>query len=416
MKELRQIYHKIIKDNFPEEIKISFSNQTLIYRKRMWQVDKEKMGLRYGENPNQEAALYELVNGNLILGECHFVVPKLGLVSRLREVSFLQFGKHPSLINLTDVDRGLNILKYLHKGPAVIIIKHNNPCGVAYGNSLAEAFSRAYFSDCIAAFGGCVLLNREVDKDTAELINQSYFEVVAAPSFASGTVDILKKRKNLRIIQIERLDRLAEYKNMRFLEFKSLMDGGLIVQQSPVTNIESISDFQLAQTEYKGKVYKIKRAPTEEEANDLLFGWYVQQGVTSNAVVFIKEEATVAIGLGEPDRVGAVEVAIFKAYHKYKDALCLKRCGISYKMLKDSKEKKAIDAETMKAHGGLKGSVMVSDGFFPFRDGVDVAISEGITAIAQPGGSIRDFEVISACNETSPPVAMVFTGERAFRH
>lgn len=416
MKELRQIYHKIIKDNFPEEIKISFSNQTLIYRKRMWQVDKEKMGLRYGENPNQEAALYELVNGNLILGECHFVVPNLGLVSRLREVNFLQFGKHPSLINLTDVDRGLNILKYLHKRPAVIIIKHNNPCGVAYGNSLAEAFSRAYFSDCIAAFGGCVLLNREVDKDTAELINQSYFEVVAAPSFASGTVDILKKRKNLRIIQIERLDRLAEYKNMRFLEFKSLMDGGLIVQQSPVTNIESISDFQLAQTEYKGKVYKIKRAPTEEEANDLLFGWYVQQDVTSNAVVFIKEKATVAIGLGEPDRVGAVEVAIFKAYHKYKDALCLKRCGISYKMLKDSKEKKAIDAETMKAHGGLKGSVMVSDGFFPFRDGVDVAISEGITAIAQPGGSIRDFEVISACNETSPPVAMVFTGERAFRH
>lgn len=416
MKELRQIYHKIIKDNFPEEIKISFSNQTLIYRKRMWQVDKEKMGLRYGENPNQEAALYELVNGNLILGECHFVVPNLGLVSRLREVNFLQFGKHPSLINLTDVDRGLNILKYLHKRPAVIIIKHNNPCGVAYGNSLAEAFSRAYFSDCIAAFGGCVLLNREVDKDTAELINQSYFEVVAAPSFASGTVDILKKRKNLRIIQIERLDRLAEYKNMRFLEFKSLMDGGLIVQQSPVTNIESISDFQLAQTEYKGKVYKIKRAPTEEEANDLLFGWYVQQGVTSNAVVFIKEEATVAIGLGEPDRVGAVEVAIFKAYHKYKDALCLKRYGISYKMLKDSKEKKAIDAETMKAHGGLKGSVMVSDGFFPFRDGVDVAISEGITAIAQPGGSIRDFEVISACNEANPPVAMVFTGERAFRH
>jgi len=416
LKELRQIYHKIIKDNFPEEIKISFSNQTLIYRKRMWQVDKEKMGLRYGENPNQEAALYELVNGNLILGECHFVVPNLGLVSRLREVSFLQFGKHPSLINLTDVDRGLNILKYLHKGPAVIIIKHNNPCGVAYGNSPAEAFSRAYFSDCIAAFGGCVLLNREVDKDTAELINNSYFEVLVAPSFASGTVDILKKRKNLRIIQIERLDRLFEYKNMRFLEFKSLMDGGLIVQQSPVTNIESISDFQLAQTEYKGKVYKIKRAPTEKEANDLLFGWYVQQGVTSNAVVFIKEEATVAIGLGELDRVGAVEVAIFKAYHKYKDALCLKKYGISYKMLKDTKEKKAIDAETVEAHGGLKGSVMVSDGFFPFRDGVDVAISEGITAIAQPGGSIRDFEVISACNEANPPVAMVFTGERAFRH
>jgi phosphoribosylaminoimidazolecarboxamide formyltransferase/IMP cyclohydrolase len=416
LKELRQIYHKTIKDNFPEEVRISFDNQTLVYRKRMWQVNKEKMGLRYGENPNQEAALYELVSGNLILGKCRFISPKTGLVSSLREEDFLQFGKHPSLINLTDVDRGLNILKYLTKRHAAVVIKHNNPCGVAYGNSLAEAFTRAYFSDCIAAFGSCVLLNKEVDKETAELINQSYFEVLAAPSFASGTVDILKKRKNLRIIQIKRLDRLAEYKNMRFLEFKSLMDGGLIVQQSPTTNIESVSDFQLAKTDYKGKIYEIKRGPIQSEANDLLFGWYVQQGLTSNAVIFIKEEATVAIGLGEPDRVGAVEIAIFKAYHKYKDALCLKRHGIPYKMLKDLKEKKAIDAETVKAHGGMKGSAMVSDGFFPFRDGVDVAISEGITAIAQPGGSIRDFEVISACNEASPPIAMVFTGERAFRH
>jgi len=416
LKELRQIYHKVIKDNFPEEIRISFDNQTLVYRKRIWQVNKEKMGLRYGENPNQEAALYELVSGNLMLGECRFITPKAGLVSSLCEEDLLQFGKHPSLINLTDIDRGLNILKYLTKRHTAVIIKHNNPCGVAYGNSLAEAFTRAYFSDCIAAFGGCVLLNKEVDKETAELINQSYFEVVAAPSFASGTVDILKKRKNLRIIQIERLDRLVEYKNMRFLEFKSLMDGGLIVQQSPTTNIESISDFQLAKTDYKGNIYEIKRGPIQSEANDLLFGWYVQQGLTSNAVIFIKEEATVAIGLGEPDRVGAVEIAIFKAYHKYKDALCLKSYGISYKMLKDSKEKKTIDAEAMEAHGGLKGSVMVSDGFFPFRDGVDVAISEGITAIAQPGGSIRDFEVISACNAANPPVAMVFTGERAFRH
>lgn len=416
MKRLRQIYHRIIKDNFPEEIRISFNGQTLIYHKRTWQVKGERRGLRYGENPNQEAALYELVNGNLILGECHFIAPKAGLISSLSEGNFHQFGKHPSLINLTDIDRGLGILKYLTKRPAAMIIKHNNPCGVAYGNDLTEAFTRAYFSDCIAAFGGCILLNRELDKETAELINNSYFEVLVAPSFALGTLDILRKRKNLRIIQIERLDRLAEYKNMRFLEFRSLMDGGLIVQQSPVTNIEDISDFQLAEAEYKGEVYKIKRAPTEREANDLLFGWYVQQGLTSNAVVFIKEEATVAIGLGEPDRVGAVEAATFKAYNKYKDALSIKRHGIPYKMLKDPKEKEVIEAETTEVHGGLKGSVMVSDGFFPFRDGVDVAISQGVTAIAQPGGSIRDFEVICACNEANPPVAMVFTRERAFRH
>jgi len=424
MKDLKKIYKEIVSDHFPEEIKITLGDQVLVYRKRIWEVEGERKGLRYGENPHQEAALYELVNGNLVLGDCRFVGAEEGLVSALKEADFLQFGKHPSMINLTDLDRGLQILRYLMKKPCVVIIKHNNPCGVAYGNSLAEAFERAYFADRIAAFGGCVALNQTVDKETAAMLSQYYVEVVAAPDYAEGVVDILKKRKNLRIIEIKRMDRLAEYAHKRWLDFKALMDGGLILQQSPYTNIKDKTDFVPAEATYKGETYRIKRLPTEKELNDLLFGWYVEQGVTSNSVLFVKDEATVAIGTGEQDRVGVVEIAIFKAYTKYADALCFKKYGIPYKILemeiaqgkRPKEQKEEIDALTKEAKGGLKGAVMVSDAFFPFRDGVDVAIKEGITAIAQPGGSIRDFESILACNEADPPVAMVFTGERAFRH
>ncbi|MDL1969623.1 MAG: IMP cyclohydrolase [Candidatus Desulfofervidaceae bacterium] len=424
MKDLKKIYKDVVSEHFPEEIKIVIGEQTLIYRKRIWDVGGEKRGLRYGENPHQEAALYELVNGNLVLGDCHFVGADEGLVSALQETDFLQFGKHPSMINLTDLDRGLQILRYLMAKPAAVIMKHNNPSGVAYGNSLAEAFERAYFADRIAAFGGCVVVNRTLDKDTAGLISQYYVEVVAAPDYAPGVVDILKQRKNLRIIEIKRIDRLSEYAHKRWLDFKALMDGGLILQQSPYTKIKSKEDFYPAETTYKGDTYRIKRLPTEKELNDLLFGWYVEQGVTSNSVLFVKDEATVAIGTGEQDRVGVAEIAIYKAYTKYADALCFKKYGIPYKVLemeiaegkRPQAQKEEIDTLTQEARGGLKGAVMISDAFFPFRDGVDVAIKEGITAIAQPGGSIRDFESILACNEADPPVAMVYTGERAFRH
>lgn len=424
MKDFKGIYKQLVTDCFPSTIKISIGGQTLIYQKRSWEVDGEKKGLRYGENPHQMSALYELINGNIILGDCHFISPGQGLVSALTEKDFHQFGKHPSQINLTDLDRGLQILRYLMDKPAVVIIKHNNPCGVAYGNSLIEAFHRAYFADRIAAFGGCVVVNRSLDRETAQEISQYYVELIAAPDYASGAVDILKQRKNLRIVEIKRIEHLADYVNKTWLDFKSLMDGGLILQQSPYTRIKSKKDFYPAETEYKGKTYRIKRVPTEKEFKDLLFGWYVEQGVTSNSVIFVKDEATVAIGTGEQDRVGVGEIAIFKAYTKYADALCFKKHNIPYKQLEKEiaegkrplSQKEEIDFLTKEAHGGIKGAVMVSDGFFPFRDGVDVAIKEGITAIAQPGGSIRDFESIVACNEAKPPVAMVYTGERAFRH
>ncbi|MBW1767170.1 MAG: IMP cyclohydrolase, partial [Deltaproteobacteria bacterium] len=336
----------------------------------------------------------------------------------------IQAGKHPGKTNLTDVDNSLNIMKYLTVGPAVVIAKHNNPCGVAYGGTLSAAYEKANMADRIAAFGGCALFNRPIDKATVEMISQNYLEVVGAPDFEEGTVDTLAKRTNLRIIRITKMDRLSEYTDMRFVDFKSLIDGGIILQQSPLNRISSARDFTPAETEYEGKRYAIARKPTDKEYADMLFGWQVEQGITSNSVIYVKDGVTVGIGTGEQDRVGVAEIAIFKAYTKFADALCFKRHGIPYKDLelmvkKDRKESgllEEIDRETEEAKGGLIGASMVSDAFFPFRDGVDVAIKEGISAIVQPGGSLRDFEAIQACNEADPQVTMVFTGQRAFKH
>ncbi len=430
MAQMKEMYKKIIGDSFPETITISFGEQTLVYKKRTWQIKNEQTGeievrgLRYGENPDQQAALYELVNGNLVLGECKYIEPGNGLVSSITEEDMIQAGKHPGKINLTDIDNSLNVLKFLMKKPATVIVKHNNPCGVAYGESLEDAFTKAFRADRIAAFGGCVALNRPVDKATAEAISQQYFEVVCAPSFEEGSVDILAKRKNLRIIQISRIDKLEQYWDMRFVDFKSLIDGGLIIQQSPINKIRSKEDLMPAECEYKGKIYKIKRLPDEREYEDIIFGWAVEQGVTSNSVLYVKNGVTVGIGTGEQDRVGVAEIAVYKAYTKYADIVCFDTYGIPYKQLelevmkgqRDPADKEAIDQKVKEDKAGLPGSVMVSDAFFPFRDGVDVGIRQGVSAIVHPGGSIRDWESIEACNEADPPVAMVFTGQRAFKH
>jgi len=430
MEDFKKMYRTVMDDHFPEEMKITFDSQTLVYRKRTWKISDEnsgeiiEKGLRYGENPGQEAALYELVNGNLVLGECKFIEPGSGLVSRIDESSLLQFGKHPGKINLTDIDNALNILKYLTSQPTVCIVKHNNPCGVACGQALAEAYERANMADRIAAFGGCVALNRPVDRPTADLISQNYLEVVVAPEYESGTLEILKARKNLRIVRINRIDKLKDYCNKRFIDFKSLVDGGLILQQSPINTVLSKEDLKPASATHKGKEYRIKRMPTEKEYEDLLFGWNIEQGVTSNSVLFVKDGATTGIGTGEQDRVGVAEIAVAKAYTKYADALSFKKHGIPYKILeteisqkkRDPELKALIDEQVKKEKANLIGSAMISDAFFPFRDGVDVGIKEGITGIIQPGGSERDFESIEACNETDPPVTMVYTGQRAFKH
>jgi len=428
MAELKEMYRKVMDDHFPDEMTITFGDQTLRYRKRTWKIPDEETGvliekgLRYGENPGQEAALYELVGGNVTLGGCRFIEPGFGLVSAITETDMIQPGKHPGKTNLTDLDNGLNILRYLDSRPAAVILKHNNPCGAAHGTGLADAYARANIADRIAAFGGAVVFNQPVDKTSAELVSANYLEVVAAPDYEEGTVDILKKRANLRIIQITRLDRLRDYRTLRFLDFKSLIDGGLIVQQSPLNAVLSQEDFKPAETTYRGKTYRIRRTPTAEELRDLLFGWSIEQGVTSNSVLYVKNECTVGIGTGEQDRVGVAEIAVFKAYTKYADRLCFERHGIPYKELelgiargtKDRALKAEIDEATRIAKGGLIGSAMVSDAFFPFRDGVDVGLNEGVKAVVQPGGSLRDYEVIEACNEAG--ATMVFTGQRAFKH
>ena len=428
MAELKEMYRTVMDDHFPETMTIAFGEQILTYRKRAWKILDEKSGeliekgLRYGENPGQEAALYELVDGNLALGECKFIEPGSGLVSSITETEMLQAGKQPGKTNLTDLDNGLNILKYLDTRPAAVILKHNNPCGAAHGSSLVEAYDRANMADRIAAFGGCVVFNHPVDRATAELVAANYLEVVAAPDYEESTLEILKQRANLRIIQISRIDRLSDYRKHRFLEFKSLMDGGIIVQQSPLNAILGVEDFQPAETTYEGKTYRINRQPSDKELRDLLFGWSIEQGVTSNSVLYVKDECTVGIGTGEQDRVGVAEIAVFKAYTKYADRLCFQKHGIPYKDLelaigkgeRNQSLKQEIDAATQEVKGDLIGATMVSDAFFPFRDGVDVGLKEGVTAVVQPGGSLRDFEVIEACNEAG--ATMVFTGQRAFKH
>jgi phosphoribosylaminoimidazolecarboxamide formyltransferase/IMP cyclohydrolase len=424
------MYRTIMADHFPPEMIIKFGDQTLIYRKKTWKIPDVKTGeviekgLRYGENPAQEAALYELINGNLTLGGCQFIQPGNGLVSSITEEDMIQAGKHPGKTNLTDLDNGLNIIKYLMGRPAAVILKHNNPCGAAYGTTLTEAYDNANMADRIAAFGGCLVVNRSMDKNTAEMVSKNYLEVVAAPEFEEGATGILSRRKNLRIIRISNIRELEKYRTVRFVDFKSLMDGGIIVQRSPINKIRAKEDLLPAKTTYQGKEYVIERKPTEREYDDILFGWNVEQGITSNSVIYVKNGTTVGIGTGEQDRVGVAEIAIFKAYTKYADALCFKRYGVPYKTFEvDVKNGKRdgnvlleIDEEMKKNKGGLIDSVMVSDAFFPFRDGVDVGIKEGISAIVQPGGSERDFESIIACNEANPKVTMVFTGQRAFRH
>ena len=429
MADLKKMYTTILGDHFPMEMKITFGDQELVYRKKTWKIVTEdgsvdELGVRYGENPDQEAALYELTNGNLALGDCRFIEPGKGLVSGIKVEDMLQVGKHPGKINLTDIDNGLNIIKYLMDRPAAVILKHNNPCGAACAGTLASAYDRANRADRIAAFGGAGILNRPCDKETAELLSQNYLEVVCAPEFEAGSLEILAARKNLRVVRISRIDRLADYEKYRYVDFKSLIDGGLIVQQSAVNSIRSAADLKPAVSTAKGQEYKVEREPSQREIDDMLFGWAVEHGVTSNSVIYVKDCCTVGIGTGEQDRVGVADIAVYKAYTKYADMLCFDTFGLPYAdmvlEIEQGKRQKAdqerIDAQTKADKAGLPGSVMISDAFFPYRDGADVGIRQGVSAILQAGGSMRDFETIQACNEAKPQVAMKFTGQRSFKH
>lgn len=415
MADLKKSYSTIVEDKFTPQMEISFidegEKQTLVYEKVNWVIDGEKKGLRYGENPGQPAALYRPINGNIILGEVKMLETGNYLASHLE---LLQSGKHPGKTNIADADAALNILKYFTRTPCCVIIKHNNPCGVAKSNSIESAYTKALLADRIAAFGGAVAINRKVDRETAEKIIENYHEVIIAPDFEEAALELFRSKKNLRVMKIENMTRLETYVGEPVLDFKSMMDGGIIVQWSFIPETMKKEDFLKAECLRKGVHYKVDRAPSDKEYDDLLFGWLLEAGVTSNSVLYVKDGVTVSIGTGEQDRVGVAAIARDKAYRNMKDRISWTKYKIPWTSMTDPDLIEEIESEVEKVNGGLKGSVMISDAFFPFRDGIDIGLKEGVTAVVQPGGSIRDFEVIEACNEFK--AAMVFTGQRSFKH
>jgi len=300
-----------------------------------------------------------------------------------------------SQTNVEDINYAVKAIKYFSTNAAVVM-KHLNPSGSAVahkGESLKQIYINARDADPQAAFGGVVAFNNEVDADTAKEIMSSIIEVVAAPSFSDEALKILhdfdqfKKNRHIRLLKIPNMEKLAKYvgDETPVKEVKVLQDGTIILSDPYLTRIKTKDDFILAHNTHKDKgEIKCDRIPSEQEYNDLLFSWYVNLSVRSNGVVIAKNGQTLAVGTGQQDRVGAVDQAIEKVAAKYKGS------------------------ET------LEGAVLSSDGFFPFRDSIDVLAKTGIKAIAQPGGSVSDYGVIEACNEHG--IAMVFTDERCFSH
>lgn len=414
-RDLKEMYKTIMDDHFTPNLEVSFvdgdKRQTLFYEKVSWVIDGVNKGLRYGENPGQEAALYRLVNGNLALGNAKTIAPGKHLVS---DIELLQSGKHPGKTNLTDADNALNIIRYFTDTPCAVIVKHNNPCGAARAQSLEDAYQKAYMADRVAAFGGCIALNKAVDKATAERIANQYAEVVVAPEFEAGVIDILGAKKNLRVIRIGNIHNLQNFIGERVIDFKTLMDGGMVAQWSFVPRTLSEKDLVVASTAYKDKTYTVDREPTQQEYEDMLFGWLVESGITSNSVIYVKDNVTVGIGTGEQDRVGVANIAVDKAYRKLADRYCFERYEIPFADLTDSDKRSEIEDDVNAVKGGMIGSVMISDAFFPFRDGIDVGLRQGVKAVVQPGGSLNDYQSIEACNEHG--ATMVYTGQRSFKH
>lgn len=301
--------------------------------------------LRYGENPHQKAALYLEPNA------------PLGSIARVRPLG----GKELSFNNYLDLEAARKVV-FDFEEPCCAIIKHTNPCGVAVGETVVEAYERALACDPVSAFGAVIGFNRSVTVAAAQALSKLFVEAIIAPSFEEEALTILRRKRNLRILEIGQPCRCFD----RDWEFKKI-SGGLLLQETNRRVIQE-SDFRVV----------TKRSPTEEEKRMLLFGQRVVKHVSSNAVVICSAFETVGIGAGQMSRIDALEIAL------------------------------------RKARRSVAGLVLASDAFFPFRDSVDLAASKGIRAIVQPGGSVRDEEVIAACNEHD--IAMVFTGIRSFRH
>jgi len=425
MVKLQKAYKTILGDHFPATMEIHLGDKVLKYEKVGWDVEGETKGLRYGDNPGQEAALFKFVGGgNFTLDNIEIIQPGKWLAS---DVELLQSGKHPGKTNITDADNALNILRYFLESPVVSIMKHGNPCGVAIGESLEDAYNKANLADRVAAFGGTIGLNRTVDLATAEAIAANYSEVVVAPEFEEGVMNIFAKKKNLRVMRIQDVDRLYEWIGEVFLDFKALMDGGIIVQSSYVPQAWSLDDIRelpLGYHERKKEFYQIGREPSETELKDMWFGWLVESGITSNSVIYVKNGVTLGIGTGEQDRLFAAKIARQKAEEKLKDRISFERFGVAYEQLhiqamsgdEEAKEKalRIVTENSIEIKEVLHDAVMVSDAFFPFRDGIEVGLQGGVKAVIQPGGSINDYQAIEVCNEYK--ATMLFTGQRSFKH
>ena len=304
--------------------------------------------MRYGENPHQKAAF--------------FVENQVDEVS-VATATQIQ-GKALSYNNIADTDAALECVKNFDEGPACVIVKHANPCGVALGDNLLDAYNRAYSTDPESAFGGIIAFNEALDGATAQaIVERQFVEVIIAPKLSAAAIEAVSAKKNVRLLECG----IWSAEALQRTEFKRV-NGGLLVQDA---------DLQLTR---ELKVVS-ERQPSEEEMRDLLFTWRVAKFVKSNAIVYGKDGMTIGVGAGQMSRVNSARIAAIKA----------EQAGLQ-----------------------VKGSVMASDAFFPFRDGIDNAAEAGITAVIQPGGSMRDDEVIAAANEHG--MAMVFTGMRHFRH
>ncbi len=313
-----------------------------------------KQSLRYGENPHQSAALY--IDGSSRAG-----------VANATQIQ----GKELSYNNLNDTDAAFEIVSEFEQ-PSVAIIKHANPCGVASGENCLEAYIKAIKCDPVSAFGGIIALNRPLDAETAKEIVKVFSEVIIAPSIEAGAMDIVSEKKNLRVLTTGSMANPSEKRRI----VKSI-SGGLLVQDADFGCV-NIDDLKVV----------TDREPTQREMEDLLFAFKVAKHVKSNAIVYAKDKATVGIGAGQMSRVDSCRIAA----------------------------KKSMDAaeEAGESEALTIGSVVASDAFFPFADGLITAAEAGVTAVIQPGGSIRDNEVIEAANDRG--LAMVMTGMRHFRH
>jgi phosphoribosylaminoimidazolecarboxamide formyltransferase/IMP cyclohydrolase len=309
----------------------------------------KKQDLRYGENSHQAASFYV---------ENQIQEASVATAKQLQ-------GKELSFNNIADTDSALECVKEFDV-PACVIVKHANPCGVALGNDLFEAYERAYKTDPTSAFGGIIAFNRELDAKTAQaIVDRQFVEVIIAPSVSQAAAEVVAAKQNVRLLECgDWQGQLTEG-----YDFKRV-NGGLLVQERDFGMVEE-ADLTVVS----------KRQPTKQELKDLMFTWKVAKYVKSNAIVYCKDSMTIGVGAGQMSRVYSAKIAGIKAADENLE---------------------------------VKGSVMASDAFFPFRDGIDAAAAAGITAVIQPGGSMRDNEVIAAADEHN--IAMVFTGMRHFRH